>query len=167
MGQPREHWIAQAYDALGPGLYRYALVILADAALAEDAVQEAFMRLLGRGRMDDLVSAKAYLRVIVRNEAYRLMERRRSMESIEDPGARLLEPVESASENAEERGQLEAALRQLPPDQREVVHLKVWEQMTFIEIAELLKIPQNTAASRYRYAISRLRELLPQSRSST
>ena len=119
------------------------------------------MRLLGRGRMDDLMSAKAYLRVIVRNEAYRLLERRRPTESIEYAGANLLEPVEGSVENAEERGQLEAALRQLPADQREVVHLKVWEQMTFIEIAALLKIPQNTAASRYRYAITRLREILP------
>ena len=49
---------------------------------------------------------------------------------------------------------------ELPPEQREVVHLKLWEGLTFEEIAAALEIPPNTAASRYRYGLDKLRELL-------
>jgi len=165
-GQPREHWIAQAYDTLGPNLYRYALMILADHALAEDAVQQAFTRLLTRGRMDDVASAKAFVRMIVRNEAYRLLAARQPMETLENADVHLLEPSDEAAERLDEQHQLERAMRQLPPEQREVVHLKVYEQLSFTEIAQLLAIPPNTAASRYRYAIAHLRDFLAPTRTS-
>ena len=50
-------------------MYRYALMILGDRGLAEDVVQQAFMRLISRGRVDEVLSMKAFLRVVVRNEA--------------------------------------------------------------------------------------------------
>ena len=52
------------------------------------------------------------------------------------------------------------ALGELPPEQRSVVHLKLWEGLTFEKIAATLEIPQNTAASRYRYGLDKLRERL-------
>jgi len=165
MGQPVEHWIAGTYDVLGPELYRQALMILGDVGLAEDAVQGAFVRLLKRGRMDDVVCARAFLRVVVRHEAYGLLARRRPTAAIELAEARLLEPMDQSGERGEEQRQLEQALRQLPSDQREVIQLKVWERLTFAQIGEVLAIPANTAASRYRYAMARLREILPESRS--
>ena len=55
---------------------------------------------------------------------------------------------------------IEQSLRQLPPDQREVVVLRVWGGMTFREVADALDISPNTAASRYRYGLTRLRGLL-------
>jgi RNA polymerase sigma-70 factor (ECF subfamily) len=55
---------------------------------------------------------------------------------------------------------LSGALGELPEDQRAVVHLKLWEGLTFGQIAELLGIPANTAASRYRYGLDKLREWL-------
>jgi RNA polymerase sigma-70 factor (ECF subfamily) len=55
---------------------------------------------------------------------------------------------------------LAEALGDLPEDQRSVVHLKLWEGLTFEAIARLLDIPPNTAASRYRYGIDKLRARL-------
>ena len=55
---------------------------------------------------------------------------------------------------------MEHALNELPPEQRSVAHLKLWLDMTFEEIAETQGIPLNTAASRYRYAIDKLRTRL-------
>jgi RNA polymerase sigma-70 factor (ECF subfamily) len=52
------------------------------------------------------------------------------------------------------------ALGDLPPEQRAVIHLKLWEELTFEQIAEALDIPPNTAASRYRYGLDKLRERL-------
>jgi RNA polymerase sigma-70 factor (ECF subfamily) len=50
------------------------------------------------------------------------------------------------------------ALRALPEDQREVIVLHVWGEFTFLQIAEILEISSNTAASRYRYGLAKLRE---------
>ena len=58
------------------------------------------------------------------------------------------------------RDELAGALAGLPPDQRAVVHLKLWEGLTFGEIAAIQDISPNTAASRYRYALDKLRERL-------
>jgi RNA polymerase sigma-70 factor (ECF subfamily) len=134
------------------------MAILADRGLAEDAVHQAFMRLLARGGSAGLKSVKAFLITVVRNEAYRLVARRPLGDTRDRPG--LLEPADETAAD-EQRQELDAAMEKLTAEQREVVHLKVWQKMTFAEIGELLKVPQNTAASRYRYAIERLRELLP------
>ena len=72
----------------------------------------------------------------------------------------MLEPVDAAFANDDERQAIEAALRALPAEQREVVHLKVYEAMTFQQIADLLGLSLNTAASRYRYATEKLRQSL-------
>mgnify|MGYP001796674524 CR=1 FL=1 len=56
------------------------------------------------------------------------------------------------------RATLAAALGELPAEQRAVVHLKLWEGMTFEAIADLLEIPLNTAASPYRYGPNKWRE---------
>jgi len=58
------------------------------------------------------------------------------------------------------RDELSTALAELPAEQRAVVHLKLWEGLTFEQIAEALGIPPNTAASRYRYGLDKLRERL-------
>lgn len=169
MEYPRDDWIARLYDTLGPRLYRHALLLTADSGLAEDAVQQAFLRLLSRGRVEEIASAEAFLRTVVRHEAYRMLRLRgeKQRNAAEPPLLEDAHAEKSASESAEERQHLERALRQLSPEQREVVHLKVYEQMTFGRIGEVLGVPANTAASRYRYALERLRELLPESRSRT
>ncbi len=48
----------------------------------------------------------------------------------------------------------------LPAEQRAVLHLKLWEELTFEQIAETLELSPNTAASRYRYGIDKLRDAL-------
>lgn len=68
-------------------------------------------------------------------------------------------PVQFAEEK-DERLRLERALKTLPPEQREVVHLKVYEKKTFKEIAEMTLVSTNTVSSRYRYALEKLSLLL-------
>jgi RNA polymerase sigma-70 factor (ECF subfamily) len=57
---------------------------------------------------------------------------------------------------------IQRALAELPEEQREVITLKIWGELTFAEIGEALEIPANTAASRYRYGVSGLRKLTKQ-----
>jgi RNA polymerase sigma-70 factor (ECF subfamily) len=54
--------------------------------------------------------------------------------------------------------ELQSALRELPEQQREVILLHIWGMMSFEEVADALEISPNTAASRYRYGLSKLRE---------
>jgi RNA polymerase sigma-70 factor (ECF subfamily) len=147
--------LAALYDTHAPGLYRYALMILADPAAAQDAVHEAFRKVVGRET--SIRSLDDYLRTAVRNECFTLLRRRRREPARGDEGKPLLEPVAPEASH-EQRLVLESALRDLPPEQREVVHLKVYEGLTYDEIARRTETPLNTVASRYRYAIAKLRE---------
>ena len=137
-------------------LYRYALVILGDEAAAEDAVQETFCaiaRIVGRNR--EAATAPYAVRAL-RNQCLSILRKRRRSAGV---AGRLLEPcAPDASE--EERLMLDEALRQLPIEQREVVYWKVFEGMSFHEIAALQDESINTIASRYRYAMSALRQAL-------
>ena len=72
-----------------------------------------------------------------------------------NPFAPSTDPDEQAFREA-----LAKALAELPSEQRAVVHLKLWERWTFEQIAAALEIPPNTAASRYRYGLDKLRDLL-------
>jgi RNA polymerase sigma-70 factor (ECF subfamily) len=159
---PRQLLIA-AYDRYADELYRYGLMLTADHGMAEDALQQAFLKLtrMGRGILK-IESYARYLRTAVRNECWRLLEKRRRRASeVEVTEARpLIAPVDREQVDEDERRKLENALRTLPPGQREVVHLKVYEEKTFQQIADMLSISINTAASRYRYAMDRLRVLL-------
>jgi RNA polymerase sigma-70 factor (ECF subfamily) len=149
--------LADLYEQHGQRLYRYALMILADAAAAEDAVQDAFCQLAVVLQRRPDVATLPYLTTIVRNGCYgRLRRRRRSPVLEAEP---LLEAA-SADAHEDERLLLEQALRRLPPEQREVVHLKVYEGLTFEEIGERCGVSLNTAASRYRYALDAMRRML-------
>src|SRR5205823_13902249 len=99
-------------------------------------------------------SGERYLRRAVRNECYSTLRRTRRDRAM---GAEpLLESTGSTVDRPEERIAVERAMRTLPAEQREVVHLKVFEGMTFQEIANELDESINTVASRYRYAIEQL-----------
>ena len=149
--RPREAASARAgrlYDEFGSSLYRYAVMLLADAGAAEDAIQQVFAALLrNTGAIDNEAH---YLRRAVRNECYSALRRRRDVPALDRP---LLEPAAPQAVNVDERIALERAIVGLPPDQREVIYLHVFEGMTFQEVANALDESINTIASRYRYAI--------------
>ncbi len=150
--------IGRLYDRFAGGLYRYALMILAEPAGAADAVQQVFVALLGGAgsAMDD---EERYLRRAVRNACYSaLRQRRPNVLSASD--APLLEAVAADRDRPDERIAIEQAMRALPAEQREVIHLKVFEGWTFQEIANVSGESINTVASRYRYAIDKMREQL-------
>ena len=154
--------IAALYAAHGPRLYRYAVLLLADRTAAEDAVQDVFVQ-LARAFKDRSMSdvTLAYLATTLRNTCYSMLRRRRGgpFRPAGQPQVGLIEPASGAA-SEEERLLIEQVLRRLPAEQREVVYLRVFEGMTFQEIADRCGISINTAGSRYRYAIEALRRAL-------
>jgi DNA-directed RNA polymerase specialized sigma24 family protein len=106
------------YDEFGAGLYRYAVILLADAGAAEDAIQQVFAALLRNAVPID--NEAHYLRRAVRNECYSMLRGR--MRRGRDVARPLLEPVAIEGVGHAERLALDAAMRELPVEQREVVH---------------------------------------------
>jgi RNA polymerase sigma-70 factor (ECF subfamily) len=151
--------VAALYDRFAPALYRTALTLLSRSDLAEDAVQETFVGLV-RARVEptDLENAKAYLFAALRHAAAKVLTRQARDRCVplteldERPGARRPDLHRAA--------ELEWAVRTLPADQREVIALKIDGGLTFAEIAACLGVSPNTAASRYRYALEKLRATL-------
>jgi RNA polymerase sigma-70 factor, ECF subfamily len=161
LDEPTADWIGGAYDRHGAGLYRYALMLLGDTASAADAVQQVFATLAGRARGAVSVDDEArYLRRAVRNQCFSALRRRRREQAAMAGAPPIIEPIDRASGSPELRAAIEEALRKLPADQREVVHLKVFEGLTFQEIADVAGESINTIASRYRYAMDKLRTCL-------
>ena len=144
------------YRESGAQLYRYALMILAHRGDAEDVLQQVFAAALGKAPSREIADPAAYFRTAVRNAAYSLLRQRRTARAAEElilePVARGCSPVEQAA--------LEQALKALPPEQREVVHLHVYEGMTFQEVAHATAESINTVSARYRYAVDKMRRLL-------
>jgi RNA polymerase sigma-70 factor (ECF subfamily) len=154
--------IGLLYDQYADRLYRYAVMILADSAAASDAVHQVFLG-IAKKPAGHIRSDEPYLRRAVRNECYSALRRRRREAATGDEP--LLETLAAVAERPEERLAMEAAIRTLPAEQREALHLKAFEGFTFQEIAEQLGEPINTVASRYRYAIEKLRQQLGTTRS--
>jgi RNA polymerase sigma-70 factor (ECF subfamily) len=106
----------------------------------------------------DIEAVDGYARRAVRNECLNVLSRSRERVVV-DP-AWFLESAPGADAQPEDRLAVEQALRDLPADQREVLHLKIYEGWTFAEIAALSGESTNTVASRYRYGLSKLRARL-------
>jgi len=127
------------------------------AADAEDVVQDAFVRFWRRNLS---IKNRALLYAAVRSAALDLIRRdtRRARREAEVFG-RAERSVQPQFEQLDDsQRELVAALDRLSRDQREVLVMKIWNELTFAEIAEALGISQNTAASRYRYALAALKK---------
>ncbi len=141
------------FDRHGGALLAVALAITGSHADAEDAVQQTFLDLYrSRAALARAAEPRAYLFRALRNAALRLRGRRQPV-----PWASVAEMTAEPQEVSEALPGLERALARLPREQREVLALKIEGELTFAEIGAALGLSANTAASRYRYALERLR----------
>ena len=147
-------------DQHGPALVLFARQWVSGQADAEDVVQEAFVR-FWRARQR-VAEPAGYLYACVKHAALDWQRRRkrqfRREEAVARPEADAL--FERPGESDERGAAVVAAMQILPEEQREVLVMKIWGNLSFPEISRALQIPANTAASRYRYALIRLREEL-------
>lgn len=159
---PTEATLTRLHTEHAISAYRFAWSVTRDEGLAQDVVQELFLKL---ARDVSAVAAarseRAVIFTLVRNLALDALRRRtreeKALQTFSDDAPAWFQP----SDDDETREQLTHALAALPEEQRSVVHLHVWEDMSFREIAELLGVPLQTIASRYRYALEKLRQHQP------
>jgi RNA polymerase sigma-70 factor, ECF subfamily len=147
----------------GSALLLYARQWAASHADAEEAVQNGILRLWrsrgGHGAVPVPLMFAAVKRSAI-DLARRHSRRERREQKVWESGDGGITWFEYTLETQERQKEIEAAIHALPEEQREVLVMKIWGEMTFHEIAESLAIPANTAASRYRYALQRLRGVL-------
>lgn len=136
--------------------YRAALVTAGSSALAEDAVQEVFMRIArDPARPAAAVNLAGYLLRMAQNAATDLLRARRHRPLAEGERA-----APTGSADPERDARVATALASLPDEQRLVVQLRVWEGRSLEEAAAVLGISANTVSSRWRYAVEKLSHLL-------
>jgi RNA polymerase sigma-70 factor (ECF subfamily) len=148
--------IERLYHRHGAALVLFAAAIIGERSRAQDAVQQVFLRLLERGGLDRAVDRKAYLFTSVRNTILNDLKTRQRDVPIESESAWFEPPIRDHAAEIN----LRRALAGLSEDQRQVTILHVWGELTFAQIAEVLGISANTAASRYRYALTNLRAVM-------
>jgi len=165
---------ARAYDDHARSVYAAALRVTRDAALAQDVVQDVFLRLWRKPQRFDAQRGElgSYLRLMARSRALDLRREAQAAGRARDrltvvEGARLearaeLDPTRPAPalERSEGRAAVRVALRELPPAQREALVLAYWGGLTAEEIARRTDAPLGTAKSRLRLGLTKLREVL-------
>ena len=146
--------VRRLYDQHGGALLAYACAFVADVGVAEDVVHQVFVKLLqGRNQAPD--APLGYLYRAVRNAALNVRRNGRRETRLDDCALFAHRDGDREAEMA-----LQAALLELPEEQREAVIMRVWSGMTLEEIAAASGVSLSTVASRYRYALGKLRERL-------
>jgi len=149
------------YAQLGPALLVLARSILRDEPAAEDAVQAAFCKLMSRRKAEvrSVQHPHAWLATIVRNEC--LMKLRTDKRAAERSRSRAEQsPSAESPASQDDLATIQSAVDALPDHLREIIVLKHASGLTFDQIAEVTQQNRNTAASRYRDALQKLRASL-------
>jgi RNA polymerase sigma-70 factor, ECF subfamily len=151
------------------GLYSYALVLSRNRAEAEDLVQETCLRAIrAMGRLRPDSNAKSWLFTILRNIWFNQLRQWRTAPEIVELDLDGTGPNKAADTAKDpyaayvsniEQEQVRAAIQQLPQEFREIILLREYEELSYQEIATVLKCPVGTVMSRLARARSKLRDL--------
>jgi len=149
------HWCQSLYEANAGQILLYGRALGLSHSEAEDVLQETFVALMQK---DEEPEQPAHY--CLRSFRNRALNFKRSL------WRRLTRELEShrwfertEAEDPQERSAMRC-LETLPPEQREVIVLKIWHEYTFEKIGELLELSPNTVAGRYRYGLQKLRACL-------
>lgn len=155
--------LERLYDEHAQALFAFLINFTWDEEDTREVLQEVFVKLAKQPALLNAArDTRAFLVRLAHNLAIDVMRRHGARARYEEQfGAEAAVVVTApGADEAACNSALSAALGQLPPEQRAVVHLKLWEGLTFVEIADALQVSPNTVASRYRYGLDKLRELL-------
>lgn len=147
----------QLYEEFATRIFRYTLTLLRDRHLAEEVVQETMTTVwskastyCGKSRVSTWIFG------IARHKAYDIL--RNEEKGARTTGSPLV--IDDPAPGIERKEQVLAAIDTLPPDQREIVFLTFYENLSYRTIANLLDIPEGTVKSRMFHAKKKLTEAL-------
>ena len=139
-------------------IYRFCLYLTGQTTDSYDITQEVFLRFIKYIDSYEHKNLKGYLLIIARNACRDYFHNKSELYSIEDTAAAGAEDVQLV--NLENRMLLWKALKQIPVKQREVIILRIYEEMRFHEIAGILGVNLSTVKSRFRLGIKSLRKIM-------
>ncbi|MGX5820060.1 RNA polymerase sigma factor [Chitinophaga lutea] len=160
-----ENAYALMHRQLHPVLYRYAFAMLGSEDLAQDAVQEAFIRIwFKKEHIGPLRHVRAFFFTALRRGALNQLRGLRSLQILPAAEPDIAFSAEDIVIGREEQDHLRARisdyLNQLPKRQREVIWLRFYEELTYPEIADIMKINYQSVLNLAHKAIAQLRELM-------
>lgn len=166
--------VAALVDEYAGTLYRVAYSVLRNSADAEDAVQETYLRVLRhRDTLSEIRDARVWLVRIVWNvvlDRKRRVKTRPETDDIADV-ARMLPAAglsaEERASSAQHHERVLQAVRQLPEKEQRVLMLSAFEELTSVEIAQVLGTTESTVRSRLFRARNLLSGLLGHTRSGS
>lgn len=152
------------------GLYSYAMVLSRNHAEAEDLVQETYVRAIrAMGRLRTGSNMKSWLFTILRNIWFNQLRKRRNspqmveIETEEGIANSVADPSKDSHDlyvSKVETERVRAAIQELPVEFREIILLREYEDLSYLEIATVLDCPLGTVMSRLGRARAKLRALL-------
>lgn len=154
-----ERGVREAYSAHAGELYGFAVRSLGDAGLAEEAVQETFVRAWRAGaRFDPQIgSLRTWLFAILRNVVIDLGRARAARPSVAEGG---IEPSVEPFDEALLSWQVEEAMRRIGEQHRRVLVETYYRGRPYAEVATELGVPEGTVKSRVYYGLRALRVAL-------
>jgi RNA polymerase sigma-70 factor (ECF subfamily) len=154
--------LAEIYDRYSPGLYRYAMRLIGDVALAEDCVEETFARFLRslQKRLGPRDHLQAYLYRIAHNCIVDLYRQDRQDCPLGEALPCEKEVPEEAAARSFRKTQVRQAIRALTPDQQTVISLKYLEDWSNEEIARVLHKPIGAVKAIQHRALASLNRIL-------
>jgi len=161
LATPIEPWFKDGILAAVPHLKAFAVSLTGDLDRADDLVQETLLKALGhRAKFETGTNLEAWLFTILRNCLYTQHRKRRR--EVEDADGIYSQKISTTPEQPSrlEMQDLQAALAQLPPEQREAVLLVGAEGLTYEDVANICGVAVGTIKSRVNRARTRLSELM-------
>ena len=161
LGRGDENALTELYDRYCDRLYRTAIALCGSRDDAEDAVHDMFLGIWSsRARIARVEDLTAYLFASLRHAAARQRERQNRHQQVVRGVQERLQSDRLHATPVSEVPELHELLAVLPAEQQELVALKIYGGLTFAEAAAALGISPNTAASRYRYGLEKIRNHL-------
>lgn len=158
---------ARIHGQLHPVLYRYALAMLGNEDVAQDAVQEVFIRIwYKKETIGQLQNVRAFFFTALRRQALNQLRGLRSLQIL--PGTEpdiefSPEDIIIEQEHATERQlKISQYLNQLPRRQKEVIYLRFYEELSYTEIAEIMKVNYQSVINLAHKALTQLRSMMGQ-----
>ena len=150
---------ARLYESMKNILLTYAYGILQDRSLSEDIVHDVFTKILTEPGARDIRDIRPYMISMARNRAKNYIRDNQQIEFVEDMERMSNETVEDDTEN-----EAWTMLRTLPSDEAEAVRLHIDAELTFSDIAKVMKVSVTKAFRLYRRGIKKLRECMSEER---
>ena len=153
--------LVELFDQHGQRLLKY-LTARVGATNARDVLQNTFTRLFRHHKkLAKADNMTAYVYGTARNETIRFLQQRENRQALKtqtlDQARSVIDPSHSSANSLENKEAVQLLLKQLDGASREIVELKIFSGLTFKEVAKIVEMPEQTAATRYRRAIEKLR----------